>query len=78
MLNLNNIRLIAPYSIKGIKSAGLGELQSYIKNKRILGFDTETTSLDVFTNKIVMMQIGDVNRQFIIDTRYVNPKILIE
>ena len=72
MLNLSNIRLIAPYRIAGIKNAGLGELETWIKKNPIIALDCETTGLDVFTSQIVMMQIGTVKRQFIIDTRFID------
>ena len=76
MLNLNNIRLIAPYRVEGIKNAGLGELETWIKKNPILALDCETTGLDVLTNQIVMMQIGTVKRQFIIDTRFVDINLI--
>jgi len=70
MLNFRNIRLIAPYKLDGIKSTGLWELEAYLKYKSIICLDCETTGLDPYTSKIVMLQIGDIHRQFIIDTRY--------
>lgn len=36
------------------------------------GFDTETTGLDPFKNKVILAQIGDDEDQFVIDTRMVN------
>lgn len=37
---------------------------------KIIGLDTETRGLDFMEHKVVMVQIGDMNNQFIIDTRY--------
>lgn len=70
MLNLNNIRLIAPYSVKGIKSTGLWELESYLKNRPYCSLDLETNGLDTFTSKIIMLQLGDNKKQFVIDVRF--------
>jgi len=37
--------------------------------KRVWAVDTETSGLDPHTNKVVMLQIGDQNTQYVIDTR---------
>lgn len=59
----------------------------YLKDKKILGLDIETThkynkyfeieGLDPHTSKIVMLQIGDIDNQFIIDTRNVDITSLV-
>ena len=41
----------------------------YLKNLSIFSVDTETTGLDPFLNKIIMIQIGDLHKQFIIDAK---------
>jgi DNA polymerase I len=44
----------------------------YCASKTILGVDTETEGLDFTCKKMIMLQIGDEDTQFVIDTRYVN------
>jgi len=78
MLNLNNIRLIAPYKVDEIKSTGLWELESFLKRKSIIGLDCETTGLDTLTNRIIMLQIGDIHKQFVIDVRYTDISSIYE
>jgi len=45
------------------------DVWDYCIEKTILGFDTETTGLDPHNSKVVMLQIGDYENQFVIDTR---------
>jgi len=45
---------------------------NYCKDKKILAVDTETTGLNHTEDKMIMLQIGDKNAQFVIDTRYVD------
>ena len=40
------------------------------------GVDCETTGLDPHSNEVTLLQIGDTTRQYIIDTRKVNPEPL--
>lgn len=40
------------------------------RNPKVLGLDTETTGLNFLDNEMVMLQIGDLEVQFIIDVRY--------
>ena len=42
---------------------------SYCKEKSILGVDTETGGLDFTDKKLLMLQIGDKDRQYVIDAR---------
>ena len=44
----------------------------YCKDKKVLAIDTETTGLSHVDNDMIMLQIGDENVQFVIDTRYIN------
>ena len=44
----------------------------YCKDKKVLAIDTETTGLNHIDDKMIMLQIGDENTQFVIDTRYVD------
>ena len=76
--------------------ANMQQCFDYCQNKKVLALDIETTKkfnkyqfegLDPYTSKIVMLQIGDIENQFIIDTRdtdislilpiLTNPKIIL-
>jgi len=45
---------------------------NYCKDKTVLAIDTETTGLSHIDDDMIMLQIGDENVQFVIDTRYVS------
>jgi len=72
---------------KGIKQASLQECISYLSGIPTLGLDIETTrkynkyfdfeGLDPHTSKIVMLQIGDLHNQYVIDTRNVDISPLV-
>jgi ribonuclease D len=72
------IKLIAPY--EGIEptfeKATMQECFEYCSSKQILGVDTETEGFDFLTKKMIMLQIGDHDTQFVIDTRFVDVQIL--
>jgi len=40
-----------------------------LEKKKILGVDTETTGLDPFVDKVLLLQIGDLEDQYVIDTQ---------
>ena len=42
---------------------------SYLSTKKILGVDTETEGFDFTCKKLLMLQIGDAERQYVIDCR---------
>lgn len=44
----------------------------YLKGKKILGVDTETTGLNPWKNKMLLLQIGDVEQQFVFDVSKVD------
>tara|TARA_R110000764_G_scaffold20407_8_gene52447 strand:+ start:1705 stop:3669 length:1965 start_codon:yes stop_codon:yes gene_type:complete len=63
----------------------LVDCYNYLKNEKVLSIDIETTrkfykyeneGLDPYTTKIVMFQIGTIDRQYVIDTRVVDISIL--
>jgi DNA polymerase I len=51
-------------------SATIEECVEYCASKRILGVDTETEGFSFITKKMIMFQIGDMDRQYVIDTRF--------
>lgn len=60
-----------------IEVSSMTELFTYCNDKKQLGFDTETTGLDPFQSQVIMMQIGDENTQFVVDTRGVKKEELL-
>jgi DNA polymerase-1 len=48
------------------------ECVEYCKDKLVLGVDTETEGFDFTCKKMIMFQIGDLDKQFVIDTRFVS------
>lgn len=58
--------------IEDLNYATINDVLEYCKTKNKLGVDTETEGFFDFENKIVMLQIGDEHKQFVIDVRYVD------
>ena len=54
------------------KPASIQDVVDYCKNLKYIAIDTETSGVDYNKDKIIMLQIGDENNQFVIDTRYVS------
>ena len=75
------------YSTVDIQYSTLEECYKVLKDSSILSIDIETTrkfnkygkieGLDPYTSKIVMLQIGTKDIQFVIDTRYFNVKDIL-
>lgn len=64
-----------------IATATVGDAIEYLSNKKEIGLDIETTrkfhkykfeGLDPYTSNIVMFQIGDLDRQYIVDARVID------
>lgn len=53
-------------------SATIEEAAEYCRGKDVLGVDVETEGMDFTCKKMVMFQIGDEERQFVIDVRFVS------
>lgn len=54
------------------KEATVDECLEYFREKEYIAVDTETTGVDPHNNKIICLQIGDQDNQFVIDCRYIN------
>ena len=52
-----------------VQSATIDECVSYCMEKSVLGVDTETEGFDFTCKKLLMLQIGDKDRQYVIDAR---------
>lgn len=57
---------------EGFSSCTISEVIEYCSSKILLSLDCETTGLDPFLDKVIMLQIGDLERGFAIDTRKVD------
>jgi DNA polymerase-1 len=45
----------------------INKVFEYFKDKEFIGLDTETEGFDPYTKKVLLMQLGDKNNQFVID-----------
>ena len=61
--DLNNITICNDYN----------KVLEYFEDKKYIGLDTETEGFDPFTKKVLLMQLGDRENQFVIDTRTISP-----
>jgi len=59
-----------------IETAGIGEVFDYCSTLTYISVDTETDGVDCHKNKVIMLQMGDEDVQFVIDTRNVDIEIL--
>jgi DNA polymerase I-like protein with 3'-5' exonuclease and polymerase domains len=78
------IKFVAKYSIEGIENSTIEECLSYLSTLEVVGIDTETSKhpkyghleteiykggLCPFLSRVLMLQIGDLHQQFVIDVR---------
>jgi DNA polymerase-1 len=54
--------------------ASVSEAIEYLETLDVVGFDTETRGLDPHTKELLSMQLGDEQRQYVVDCLTVNPK----
>ena len=70
---MKSIRFIGSNSpLNDIQTATIQECKAYCESKTVLGVDTETEGFDFTCKKLIMFQIGDRDRQYVIDTRVVD------
>jgi len=50
------------------------ESLEYLENLDVIGFDTETRGFDPYTCQLLSMQLGDGEKQFVIDCTTISPK----
>lgn len=55
-----------------IEKASVQYALDYFKDKEEIGVDTETTGFDPFTKELLLLQIGDEYKQFVIDVSTIN------
>lgn len=78
------IYFIAKYKVEGTINSSINDCTLYCKTKKVLGIDIETSlnnkyssyqnkiykgGLDPYLSNIVLIQIGDLKKQFVIDVR---------
>jgi DNA polymerase I-like protein with 3'-5' exonuclease and polymerase domains len=68
----------AMFSPSGYSMATVEESLEYLKNLDVIGFDTETRGMDPYTKDLLSMQLGDQDKQFVIDCSTVNPRLYKE
>lgn len=70
---MSRIRFVGTNSpLNDIQTATIQECKAYCEGKTVLGVDTETEGFDFTCKKLIMFQIGDKDRQYVIDTRVVD------
>ncbi len=70
---MQSVRFIGTNSpLNDIQTATIQECKAYCESKTVLGVDTETEGFDFTCKKLIMFQIGDKDRQYVIDTRTVS------
>jgi DNA polymerase-1 len=70
---MQSVRFIGTNSpLNDIQTATIQECKAYCESKTVLGVDTETEGFDFTCKKLIMFQIGDRDRQYVIDTRVVD------
>jgi DNA polymerase-1 len=65
----------AMFSPVGYSMATVEESLEYLESLDIIGFDTGTRGMDPFTKELLSMQLGDQDKQFVIDCGTVDPKL---
>ncbi len=65
-----------PMFKEDIKTCDISFVYNYFKNKKEIQIDTETEGFFDFENKILLIQFGDTNNQFVIDVSSVDCSIL--
>ena len=74
---MKSVRFIGSSSpLNDIQTGTIEECADYCKSKTVLGVDTETEGFDFTSKKMIMLQIGDKERQYVIDTRVVDITLL--
>jgi len=54
----------------------LKEVLSFIKNQSLLAYDVEATGLDPLTDKVLLIQIGNAHKQFVLDVFKLGPELI--
>lgn len=63
------------YTPVGYSMATVEESLEYLETLDVIGFDTETKGFDPYTKELLSMQLGDGEKQYVIDCLSINPKL---
>lgn len=66
------------FTAAGYSMATVEESIEYLKTLEVIGFDTETRGMDPYTKDLLSMQLGDEQRQYVVDCSNVDPKLYKE
>ena len=61
------------FTAAGYSMATVEESLNYLETLDVVGFDTETRGMDPFTKDLLSMQLGDEQRQYVVDCLTVSP-----
>ena len=62
------------FSAPGYSLATVEESLEYLNQLEVIGFDTETMGMDPYTKALLSMQLGDEQKQYVVDCKTVDPK----
>ena len=62
----------------GYSMATVEESLEYLNTLDVIGFDTETRGFDPYTKELLSMQLGDAEKQYVIDCLTVSPQLYKE
>ena len=66
------------FTAAGYSMATVEESLNYLETLDVIGFDTETRGMDPFTKDLLSMQLGDEQRQYVVDCLTVSPVLYKE
>jgi DNA polymerase I-like protein with 3'-5' exonuclease and polymerase domains len=66
------------FSNEDYKVCKIEDVFSYFKDKHEIFLDTETMGFDPFTKRLLTLQLGDFDNQFVIDVEYYKPELFKE
>jgi DNA polymerase-1 len=66
------------FSAPGYSLATVEESIEYLSKLEVIGFDTETMGMDPYTKALLSMQLGDEQKQYVIDCKTIDPKLYKE
>ena len=65
-------------SYEGIRACSIDTCLKYLNTQEVLGFDIETLGFDPYRDRIVCIQLGNAENQFVIDTNTVDIQVFKE
>lgn len=66
------------FTAVGYSMATVEESIEYLKTLDVIAFDTETRGMDPFTKELLSMQLGDGEKQYVVDCSTVDPRLYKE